>query len=449
MIKQLILEEVYGNIVVAYHRTKVEDIIDKVYDTGWIPGSGRMYGAGFYGTFTLQSQLRDGMIGYGPVIGKFRIDINNFVIFEWDVFQKTKMREYPKANEDNFIELQLRKYGIIKTQEDIGELYNTIGYVENSSNIAYRFFNLETKNTKLVDGIIFHGANDGDVIVCFDLSLIHPLGYSIDEGQTFIKPSEFIKQYHNKGFKNKYINPKDKISNANITKGDILIMIDKNPSLAKMYPNIINDISGEEWTDFYYKYPELIDKYPQGLDKLHLENLFNIYIKNPELIDKYPQGLDKLDGDYLNKLYNKDPELIDKYPQYLYKLSGHRLFGLYSKNPELINKYVKYLKGDHWSTLYYKHPELIYKYPQGLAKLDDVKLFLLYSNNRDLLTKYPKYLDNIKEKAFVAELYVKYPELINIYPQGLNTLDTELLNFLLEKMPNNKTLNDFIKNKQK
>jgi len=480
MIKQLILEEVYGNIIVAYHRTKVEDIIDKVYDTGWIPKDGDFYGKGFYGTFTLQSQLRDNMKDqYGPVIGKFRIDINNFVIFEWDVFQKTKMREYPKANENNFIELQLRKYGIIKTQDDIDELYNTIRYAKNSSDIAYHFFNLRTPNIKHVDGIIFHGANDGDVIVCFDLSLIHPLGYSTDDGKTFIKPNEFNKQYHNKRFKNKYIDPNGKITNANITKGDILIIIDKNPSLAKMYPNIMDDMWRKEWTDFYYKNPKLIEKYPQGIDKLSPGNLLEIVIRHPntihlfwykinEMFDYanwerlynnielaryyYPQGLQYVRPTVLADYYLNDNRLLDVYPEGVKKLSNFYLAELCGKIPSFIEKFnidITELDSPSLRFLLVLKPELVEKYPESLDKLNKYDLSELLRTHPILLDKYPKYMFELPSRDLAmiirkrteilhnnidtfnklsplhwAYIYAYNPDFINKYPEHLSEMSS-------------------------
>jgi len=190
-------------------------------------------------------------------------------------------------------------------------------------------------------------------------------------------------------------------------------------------PNYINKLNKNNWYYLYSKNPELIDEYPQGLNKLDNYYWSYLYPKYPELIDKYPQGLDKLDYGNWDNLFSNIPDLMQKYPKVLDKLNTTRWFSLYSTNQDLMQKYpqgLDKLNRYAWSDLYFKYPELITKYPQYLYKLEGNDWYYLYSKNPDLIDK---------------------------HPQGLDKLNTESLNLLLEKVPNNKTLNDFIKNKQK
>jgi len=390
MIKQLILEEVYGNIVIAYHRTPVEDIIDKVYDTGWKPAGGDLYGKGFYGTFTLESQLRSEMHKYGQVIGKFRIDINNFVIFEWDIFEKIKMREYPKANEDNFIELQLRKYGIIETQEDIDFLNWEIDSSNYSSYIAKIYFNNEEYKADHVDGIIFHGRHDGDVIVCFDLSLIHPLGYSIDDGKTFIKPNEFNKQYHSKGFKSKYIDPKDKLSNLNKFYGD-LSLLKKNIQLIKSNPEVLNNLDNHSLSEFF--------------------------IINPDLLNLRPDLIDELPPSHWRSFYMYDLTRLEKYPEWIPYLTSYNWIQMLINNPDLYNQYRSYYDEIHVMDFIDLYNHFNYN-DSGIIDMP-----------KELHTRLSNYLNNLNTQEISQILFdrqTNIPLLLTInFPDILNKLKSK------------------------
>jgi len=496
MIKQLILEEVYGNIIVAYHRTKVEDIINKVYDTGWQPKDGDMYGKGFYGTFTLEAQLRDGMIGYGPVIGKFRIDINNFVIFEWDIFQKTKLKQYPKANENNFIELQLIKYDIIKNNNELNSIIDqTSTPITYSSDIAVKFFNKATKNLLNVDGIIFRGRQDGDVIVAYNTNVIHPLSVSYNNGKNFITMSEINKEYHTSRFMKKGIDPKkDYNSNFNLNSSSLFIkplkyiinhlnskglsqseissyiktyvpkwhaeLIDKNP-------DVISDFTVNDWESLYMNWPRYVYKYPSGLDIISSEVLGKLYLLLPDLYEKYKSGVKRLNtyelyrllifnskamedisDDELYKYVNKFGsyqiiDLIVKYPDRFKILkygliNGSDWANLFIKRPDLIKKYrnqVDRFRSDDWIKLFSKLPEYIDKLPEGLEYIEDVRAWdrLLFSNP-SLIDRFPD------KKTFLSpekwyRIYQTNPDVIDKHPEGLDKVRHFHLITLLKQYP--------------
>lgn len=290
MIKQLILEEVYGNIIIAYHRTPVEDIIDKIYQTGWIPKDNQNYGTGFYGVLSLDSQLKDNMVkSYGQYILKARIDITNFIVLDYDVFIKTKSKYYPNANKDNYIELQFKKYNI-RLSDDNDGITTLRNYAKhnNVSGIMTNFFRTGNNNTLKIDGIIYSERSHNDSIVCYDLSLIHPLGISKDNGNTFIPISSKDISYHKNGFINKHLSTDLKEPNINVFIDNIRDM-DINKIKSVIDKNI-DKIIDKKWDYIFRNKPELVNIYP---DKVKLmfnpTNISFVASKYPHILENNPE----------------------------------------------------------------------------------------------------------------------------------------------------------------
>jgi hypothetical protein len=198
MKKQLLQEAIYGNMVTGFHRTKEEDIINEIYDTGFRPGTGAFYGHGCYGTYEKEAQFKENMQGYGNYILKYAVPVQNFIIFDWDIFIKTLnykriQDKLKKTNtdvtKDNFIWLQCKlfpKYDLTKykgVQETFKILdkesksYDDIEYTSEIARLLYVEFPILPY---YVDGLILTGASDGKVIVTFNTNLIIPLGYYDD-----------------------------------------------------------------------------------------------------------------------------------------------------------------------------------------------------------------------------------------------------------------------------
>lgn len=209
----LIKEAIYGSNAIVYHRTREEDLIRKVFDSGFKPGDGDMYGKGFYATYEIDSQLNDNMVDtYGHVVVKFKVNIDNFLIFDWEPFIKSPQRiKLPKSTKETFIQDQIDFYKIKKVD---GSRY-VISHSQNNytSNMALRIVT-DVQLDKFVSGIIFTGNRDGQVIVVYDYDkLITPLSFTVDDGKNWIryKPS---KEYIQKSIT-------DKISSASGLKGDV------------------------------------------------------------------------------------------------------------------------------------------------------------------------------------------------------------------------------------
>lgn len=197
-------EKIYGNMATVYHRTSVSDLINKVYTSGFKPGSGDMYGAGFYSTYELESQyqnLERSRRLYGNMIVKFAVPIQNFLILDYEEFKKSP--QYKKIEKTfkstNHVVAQLR-YFMDKNFDDY-RLESLISNSNYTSDIAYYLYNTHRIN-RYVEGIIFTGKNDGKVLVCYDTNLIMPIAYKIDTEKEFQKVDRNM-DYLRKVVKNK------------------------------------------------------------------------------------------------------------------------------------------------------------------------------------------------------------------------------------------------------
>jgi hypothetical protein len=191
--KRLFTEDIYGNNAIVYHRTKIPDLINKVYTSGFKIGTGDMYGKGFYSTYDLKSQSNEEMTHiYGDVIVRFQVSVNNFFFFDYSEFIKAPIFKKLKSTEKTFIEDQIKYYNITYNKSYIDKIIDK----KFSSTLALNLYNYSNMS-RIVDGIVFTGSRDGRVLVCYTPKLIIPLSYSLDDGKTFEKVSpknmEYIK----------------------------------------------------------------------------------------------------------------------------------------------------------------------------------------------------------------------------------------------------------------
>lgn len=181
--ESLLMEKVYGGYATVYHRTSVQDLANKIYTSGFKPGSGDMYGKGFYATYDLESQMKPNMAQqYGYVLVKFAVPILNFVIFDYDTFVEgplsKKIKDY---DESNFLFKQLDHFGMEYDRDKISDRLYDPAY---TSDTALNCVSNIPDFTKKCDGIIFTGRRDGKVLVCYNTRLVLPLSFrERDEGE--------------------------------------------------------------------------------------------------------------------------------------------------------------------------------------------------------------------------------------------------------------------------
>jgi hypothetical protein len=181
----IIKEKIYGNMATVFHRTSISDLVNKIFDSGFKPGSGDMYGKGFYSTYSFSSQGRESMKEtYGPIVVKFAVPISTFFIFDYDEFKKSpNFNKLKKPSKENFLIEQFKffKMDYSKFSQEEADL----NY--HSSATALWCYNNIKNFTKLCEGIIYTGKRDGQCLLAYNTKLIMPLSYTLDEGRNWEK----------------------------------------------------------------------------------------------------------------------------------------------------------------------------------------------------------------------------------------------------------------------
>jgi hypothetical protein len=179
-------EDITSGRVIVYHRTGKggESPVANISADGYRVGGGVRYGAGVYTTYTLDSQLNDGMSStYGNIIIESKVlSMDKFLIFDYDVAKKIY------GNKNYTLDKQLRlilggEWDKYKNDPTLKELISKIGLTKYTSDIARNFYIRFTNNiVPKLRGMVFTGSNDGNVLVSYDRASVEPLRYSVDEG---------------------------------------------------------------------------------------------------------------------------------------------------------------------------------------------------------------------------------------------------------------------------
>jgi hypothetical protein len=371
-----LLEEVYGVNVVAYHRTKSEDIISGILEKGIIPGEGMLYGQGFYATYDLDSQLKSNMKNkYGNIILKVFIKAYKFLIFDYDIAKKIYKDKYTLI--DQLENMKLLKY--IKYLDDIKYYSTTLKRLKYSSDIAYQMYKTESSIISSINGIIFTGRNDGKVIVAYEPNAIVPMAFSEDDGKSWNKIS-------NKQALQRYFLNKEKVFNkenikTKLTYEELTNLVNSNKIALSNAMKILFNLkdyfliasAGKDWKEF---------DYDKGLDAL-------IKFKNGNIIANagqfwknfdYDKGLDALiELGHTNVIYQAG----DFWKEFDYKKGLNALIDLEDGNNI-------YKAGTNWKE---------FNYEKALDALIDLKDYknIFYAGDLWKEYDYKKGLKSLKE----------------------------------------------------
>jgi hypothetical protein len=314
MIKKLIVEKIYGMQAVVYHRTKTEDIVKGIIKQGFKIGSGAMYGAGVYCTYDLNSQLNSEMFNtYGPIIVKFAVYIQDFLILDYSVSRQLYGKNYTLVD-------QLKKKNIKITDEKIESYSKQLETLKFSSDVALIFYGNFKVILNKFKGLIFTGRRDGAVLVSYDSNILIPLSFCETDttGRNIIKPwekvlnKETLKRYviGKSNVQNKILTPLEKLKQMydSIISKDNFFIVKKNNKYGLLDKNFKLVIPVEY---------DLIYFYDNDYFKVKKNNKFGIYDKNSKLV--IPVEYDDVD------IYNGN-----------FKVQKNNKYGLYDKNFKLV-----------------------------------------------------------------------------------------------------------------
>lgn len=176
--ENLLDEDIQAGSFLVYHRTNKENLKD--FNKGYDVGTGAMYGAGLYTTYTLEAQMRPQMLSYGKFVIEFKIpNTGKFIILDSSEAKKvfgpkyglmTQLKRvlggyfnsFYSANKEALLKCESHLERVNYTSEVAVELSRIPGFIGH------------------VDGMVFTGQNDGKVLVLYETNLANPIQYYDD-----------------------------------------------------------------------------------------------------------------------------------------------------------------------------------------------------------------------------------------------------------------------------
>jgi hypothetical protein len=413
-------EDITASRMIVYHRTGKKTGFNpskNIADIGYNIGKGDYYGYGVYTTYDLESQLNNNMRNiYGNIIIESKIlDISKFLIFNYDIAKKIYKSRYQFRDQLEQI-LGKKEWLNYKNNHTIKDIHYTLdeGNVEYTSKLARDFSKLFRDSIlRKLNGMIFTGENDGNVLVVYNRRNIEPLRYSEDDGQTWTNVRN-VKTYQRIKDSDEYKNDTEiqhilnKIENEGLPIGFVKKMPEKYQDyilnhLSKKGDKLNrNEIDFINNLKFFKKFGDFDifnilnnskDKEKTALEIIEMkgDRLTSIDIHNILIYFTIPDNKDLIDIDVLiRKIIEIKGEKLE------YELVENLLD--YSNDKDLIVSKIIEKKGDkldvddiHYLLKYSTYKDLIVKKiiekKGDKLDVDDIHYLLDYSKNNVINTK--------------------------------------------------------------
>ena len=440
--EELLDEEISAGSFIVYHRTSTTN--PENFNKGYKTGYGAMYGAGLYTTYELAQQLEPSMVStYGNTIVEFKIQNNNkFIILDYPEAKKVYGQKYTLMDQLKKVMGGYFNKFFNNHRTDLINFNDELNTQENTrtSRIAEKLSAIRDFITH-VDGVIFTGQNDGNVLVLYNTNLANPLRYSLDNAETWNN----LKTAASHGIGRDTRSGNKMINNLTITS---------------------SNISGQEVLKLFKQQPEIISHLDDG-DVLALFDKFN----NPMVVYDYLLNSPNLPPTLSATIIRSMSQKLPMETVISYFISRPKLF---EENQRDILYYIRQL-GDSYNVLIKLFSSKIVFTDYGLAVIvdgvlktisDDKKYDLMIgflAHSKDVYTStITKFLENVENpillinkivennnafkntgkynfKTIIEELSTTYP---NIYleliknPKLINSFDYfDMFNFI-EKSPN-------------
>jgi len=173
----ILSEKIFGLLGFAYHRTR-EGGLKNILNNKFLPGGGDMYGKGAYLTYELDSQLNSNMVSnYGEYIVKFKVNLDKVLIFDKNIQKIVYGKELSLWEQL----IRFRVDNKFRDKEVIDIYENELSNVDYSSKVAFQFYDQVKSITKILNGILFTGKNDGLVLVMYNTNNMYPISYCFSD----------------------------------------------------------------------------------------------------------------------------------------------------------------------------------------------------------------------------------------------------------------------------
>lgn len=203
------------SLIRVYHSSADINVAKYILNHEWGNGpNSQAYGTGLYTCWTLSSAFHDiDVFGrnlltkkndyakwaiekgkaaaidnetYLPVCFRFEfvVDVRDYYIYNWEVFHQTHLNEcnLNNLNSHNFLQFQDKKFGVRYSNGGAQKNFWGFNYTNTYKNPHYTKVKAkdrpENDDSPLIRGVIFNGANDGDVVVVYDTLHAVPTRYS-------------------------------------------------------------------------------------------------------------------------------------------------------------------------------------------------------------------------------------------------------------------------------
>ena len=366
--------ELNGSTLTVYHRTKNQDVASSICSLGFMAGGGAAYGRGIYTTYDIKSSLKNyNLTTYGGELLKGEVDVNGFVILDYDIAKRVYGANYRLTDQinnvigrDKVINNSLDKKAQWSDIENISRQLNTQRW---TSDIASRMSHKYGLDRSGVSGILYTGRSDGHVCLAYKEMLVTPIAHAWIDGKTYKNPTWTDCGQRSIDELRKLTDDENKTHKFRNSRLNLLNRLDSVSDKGKInldpadYPYIPQGIFEETLANFLYEDEDRIQRLSPQLrtqlkDIIEIEFLIKKLKSAPTVYWQEWQNVDQSVKDRIPKEL-----LLDIWEKFIVKNPGY-----WSKIPDDIRPAIpKETEAKHWAALVKKnegnwkhvHPEIV------------------------------------------------------------------------------------------
>ena len=416
-----------GSLLTVYHRTRSEDLGGSICSIGFIAGGGKAYGTGIYSTYTYESSTRNSNMGaYGSYIVKGEVDINGFLILDYDLAKQVYGSNYKLTDqirrivgEDKVINSSLDE---TNQRKQIEKWSNDLENIQWSSDVADTLSGKYGLDKTGLKGIIFSGRNDGNVCLIYIPLMVTPIGFAKVDGATYLNPEWKSCPEQNIAEMREMREDKNKMEIFADARMELLSDIKSNKNKPTIdirkenHPNISDNIFDQFITNILWENESRINKLTPQLrsrvgDVLSIELLIKKLTRNPKVHweewKKQPQEVrDKISHEMMTEIWE---EWLSRRPGH-WKMLPEDVKGSISKKGE----------GEYWAEAVKRNPANWRYVPAEISEY-------IIDNKESLnVTKIPSDEEFVDHKKKLEEVELDETEAFEIPEDSVDWVQAEV-----------------------